>query len=293
VTATRSLSDIARVFEDYVAVKDRRYRLKLYKDCFIGSDAVTCLHEILTKFDARYSRKHAEILGQNLAKKFRLFQHVTNDHPLQDDYFMYRFTHKESRATLLEDKDGDEKLLDDLLAGVMPEDMYQESESEYDEFTALSYMMEVTSVGRRRSSLTSGMATDTVRRISSTKVSFEVAVHPRRSLTSPTRRTQTSPPLLQSRPPPLHKDGNISIYEQVNFDEAGLREVAASFEMGVEVTSHRYKGHTYENAFIGTDAVDFLIASRLATTRDEAEALGQILFIKFNLFEHVSKECGK
>lgn len=106
---------IARVFEQHIEVKDRVYRMKRYKSCFLGGDAVTLLHQILVHFQSTmedesgigggayyYSREHAACFGRELARRFSLFEHVTKDHLLLDDYFMYRFSSPRNRKNLPE-----------------------------------------------------------------------------------------------------------------------------------------------------------------------------------------------
>lgn len=68
-----------------IEVKDRRYLGKTYDDCFVGSEAVAWVRE---RFKLR--RHEAEILLNRLLR-FGLIAHVTNDHPLRDGNFFYRF----------------------------------------------------------------------------------------------------------------------------------------------------------------------------------------------------------
>jgi hypothetical protein len=287
---SKSLAEIARVFEESVEVKDRRYRLKIYKDCFIGTDAVTCLHKILRNLDERYSRKHAEILGLTLCEKFNLFEHVTNDHRLKDDHFMYRFTAEQRRGTTVEDLEHDEEFLNQLLDGHILANEMDDLEETYDEIAALSYLMESMTTSSSRSSGRRGG-------------SFGVNASPetmRKMFAAPGRTSSRHPPPKHSdsggggslQAPPLHKGGR-SIYQKTDLDDIDLREVAESFEAGVEVKTHRFRGRAYKKSFVGSDAVDFFILCRLATSRREAEAIGQALVKEFNLFEHVSKEHGR
>jgi hypothetical protein len=288
---SKSLAEIARVFEERVEVKDRRYRLKIYNDCFIGTDAVTCLHEILRHFDERYSRKHAEILGLTVCEKFNLFEHVTNDHPLKDDHFMYRFTAEQRRRTTVEDLEHDEEFLNQLLDGHILANEMDDFEEPYDEIAALSYLMETMTTGSDRASGRRGASfgvtasPETVRKLFAAPGRTSSPHHP-----DPKHSDSGGGRSLQG--PPLHKGGR-SIYQKTDLDDIALREVAESFEAGVEVKTHRFRGRAYKKSFVGSDAVDFLILCRLATSRWEAEAIGQALVKEYNLFEHVSKEHGR
>jgi len=80
-------ADLIRAFRERVEVKNRMYRLKKYKKCFVGSEAVDVLAELTGK-----SRKEALLIGINLG--VNLFEHVTDPstHPvLEDSYIFFRF----------------------------------------------------------------------------------------------------------------------------------------------------------------------------------------------------------
>ena len=80
-------ADLIRAFRERVEVTNRMYRLKKYKKCFVGSEAVDVLAELTGK-----SRKEALLIGINLG--VNLFEHVTDPstHPvLEDSYIFFRF----------------------------------------------------------------------------------------------------------------------------------------------------------------------------------------------------------
>lgn len=66
-------------------IKDRRYKLKLYRQCFIGSELVDYLIK-----DKNITTAEAISLGQSLLER-DLIYHVTNDHQFKNDYLFYRF----------------------------------------------------------------------------------------------------------------------------------------------------------------------------------------------------------
>jgi hypothetical protein len=68
-----------------VEVRDRRFRLKLYLDCFLGNQAVDWISQHLS-----VSRAQAENVG-NLLLKLGHFYHVAKDQPLRDSEFYYRY----------------------------------------------------------------------------------------------------------------------------------------------------------------------------------------------------------
>ncbi|WP_218080369.1 DEP domain-containing protein [Anthocerotibacter panamensis] len=71
-------------------VRDRRWRLKLYPRCFVGSDAVLWFMQ-----NFNLTREEALDLGQRLMDR-RIFHHVLDSQPFQDGYFFYRFYQDES-----------------------------------------------------------------------------------------------------------------------------------------------------------------------------------------------------
>ena len=64
-----SLEDIANNFRANVDIKDRKYRLKTYKQCFVGSDGV----DYLLETGHAKTREDAVLLGRSLAHEFNLF----------------------------------------------------------------------------------------------------------------------------------------------------------------------------------------------------------------------------
>ena len=80
------LIDIAKQLETSVEVKERMYHCRLYRSCFLGSDAVMAL--IL--LGHAHTTRQAEILGDLLIEN-GLMQHVTNEHGLKDKRLFYRF----------------------------------------------------------------------------------------------------------------------------------------------------------------------------------------------------------
>lgn len=70
-------------------IKDRRWRFKLHKKCFVGSEAVTWL-----SWHLNISRSEAVKLGQIGLKK-GYFAHVCKEHNFKDEYLFYRFAEHE------------------------------------------------------------------------------------------------------------------------------------------------------------------------------------------------------
>ncbi|MEM9266209.1 MAG: mechanosensitive ion channel domain-containing protein [Cyanobacteria bacterium P01_F01_bin.13] len=66
-------------------IKDRRFRLTVYPDCFVGSEAVTWLTKTQNA-----TREAAVRIGQAMVEK-GILHHVTDEHPFKDEYLFYRF----------------------------------------------------------------------------------------------------------------------------------------------------------------------------------------------------------
>jgi len=80
-----------------VPVKDRRYHLKTYPQCFVGCEAVDWLVD-----DQNISRKKAVEVGQKmLAMGF--FEHVTQDHEFKDEGLFYRFVEPGTSGPVLDE----------------------------------------------------------------------------------------------------------------------------------------------------------------------------------------------
>jgi hypothetical protein len=75
-----------------IDIRDRRYHLKIYPRCFIGSEAVDWFVNNLG-----INRTAAIALGQRLIDE-RLIHHVVDQHLFKDDQLFYRFYWDESRS---------------------------------------------------------------------------------------------------------------------------------------------------------------------------------------------------
>jgi hypothetical protein len=68
-----------------IEIKDRKYRLTTYHQCFIASEVVQCMEKkyILSKSEAIR-------LAQELID-LKIIHHVTDNHEFKNDYLFYRF----------------------------------------------------------------------------------------------------------------------------------------------------------------------------------------------------------
>ncbi len=87
---TLSISEVLTAICDQMRatpdlVRDRRWRLRQFKACFVGSEAVTWLVEQL-----RLNRAEAVALGQQ-CQDLGLFRHVLDEQAFADADYFYRF----------------------------------------------------------------------------------------------------------------------------------------------------------------------------------------------------------
>ena len=68
-----------------VVIKDRRYRLKVYPKCFVGSEAV---HWLMG--NANLTLSEALRVGQRMLER-RIIHHVVDEQEFENDYLFYRF----------------------------------------------------------------------------------------------------------------------------------------------------------------------------------------------------------
>lgn len=99
------LDNIALKFKQNVKLEDRMFRLKTYKQVFVGTDAV----DYLIKSGAASSREDAVELGKAL-QQAGLFEHVFRDHGFEDDYLFYRMLEGNERGNHTIDESTGQKI---------------------------------------------------------------------------------------------------------------------------------------------------------------------------------------
>ena len=81
--------------------------------------------------------------------------------------------------------------------------------------------------------------------------------------------------------------GRSSLSIDVSLLPSKLLKLATKFKKGMVVKNHMYHFKTYENCFVGKDAVDFMLENDMAVTREDAVFLGQRFVKELHLFHHV------
>jgi Domain found in Dishevelled, Egl-10, and Pleckstrin (DEP) len=72
-----------------IKIRDRRYGLKVYPRCFVGSEVVEWISEKLN-----ISKEVSIKIGQRLINE-KWIHHVVDEQPFKDGYFFYRFYYDE------------------------------------------------------------------------------------------------------------------------------------------------------------------------------------------------------
>ena len=88
------LDAIADDFKKNVTIKDRKYHLTTYKQCFVGREAV----DYFVFNGISPTRQDAVELGRAL-QATNLFEHVCRDHDFNDDYLFFRFLEGKERGS--------------------------------------------------------------------------------------------------------------------------------------------------------------------------------------------------
>jgi len=81
-----------------VKVKDRRHRLRMYKQCFVGKQLI----DVLMEHEAADTRKDCLDIALAINQRMKLFEHVKHHHLLKDRHLFYRFT--DTFRTLIEEQ---------------------------------------------------------------------------------------------------------------------------------------------------------------------------------------------
>jgi hypothetical protein len=265
-----ALIDIAKELERGLEIKDRTYRWKKYRDCFVGSDAI----DFLVSHGYVKTRIDAVDLGRRISSEFNLFQHVTGDHVLEDDYLFYRFTNA----------------------------VYHESKSSELSIEEQAKIFESgVNVGPNRYLLTSYPHTF----VGSQAVDFMIqhgiansrvaAVDLGRKMVTElglfhhvTNEHDFRDDRLFYRFSPIEDRLSTDIKTKSMIKSSNLETIGEIFRNGVVVKNVKRGKKTYTKCFVATDAVSFLVDSSLAQTRKEAIILGRTLKSRLNLFEDVN-----
>jgi hypothetical protein len=261
-------------------VEDRRYRLKVYHTCFLGSQLVDVLIE--SEFNVS-SRMEAVRLARRINNKYNLFYHVTGDHPLMDKYLFYRFR-KKWRKNMLESQTMNE---DSKVKEVT-------SDAENDADTDEELRREATSRMVRPLEFLSRSTSTASGTVLSESAKLEMMDSPVSQISRSCLENESSIDKNSFR-------GRRRIFSKRHFYE---REATSTISNGstmndfmsaitvmakVPVKDRRYHFKTYKQCFVGKELVDLLLANECASTRREAVSLVRNINERFELLDHVVK----
>jgi hypothetical protein len=82
--------ELASILQSGVELKDRKYLLSTFKNCFVGKEAV----DFLIEHGYCKTREDAVDLGQSIMDETKAFEHVCRDHPFADDNLFYHFVER-------------------------------------------------------------------------------------------------------------------------------------------------------------------------------------------------------
>ena len=87
-----TLESLANQLLEGLVIKDRTFRLRKYKKCFITSEAV----DYMVAQGIAKSRAEAVVLGTAFQKELNLWHHVVENHVFSDDYLFFRLSRDEN-----------------------------------------------------------------------------------------------------------------------------------------------------------------------------------------------------
>ena len=95
--------------ENGVSIKDRRFQFKLFKNVFLGSEAVEWL-----MINERATREEAILMGELMLQQ-GIIHHVLDEHNFKDEPLFYRFYNDEVEANINTNANGSEHGIDSKL----------------------------------------------------------------------------------------------------------------------------------------------------------------------------------
>lgn len=288
-TQKQSLQEIAEKFHRGIKVKDRKYRLKTYKQVFIASKSV----DWLIRYRMANSRREAVEIGQALCSQMNLFQHVTNDHDFCDDYLFFRFQPSSEWKPVEQQANGnaDEEAVDPKLRELA--DLFRRGvkvqTNRYHgrkyRFTfvgseAVDFLVNSSQASTRRGAVELG------RRLAKELNLFD-HVYGEHEFCDDYKFYRFAGDDPKRR---ISGMTSVSGLSDLSSSSLSLDKMAQIFRRGVGVKDRRYHLRVYRDCFVGSEAVDFLVGSTLADSRMEAVDIGRTLAREFNLFEHVTRD---
>jgi predicted ATPase len=295
------LSQIGNLLKRGLWVKDRSYRLKSYPKCFIASHAV----DYMVKEGFCTSREEAVELGKELQNELGLWHHVCNDHEFEDKYLFFRYSTTNFDSSRDDDalsfKSGSSlggshvsdmpisDIASKLFRGLNVKDRFYKMKKYRNCFVgseAVDFMVQAKLASSREDALALGkelMETyDLFYHVKLAHHFEDEYIFYRFSEDATVGSTTES------------LDGSTESFnlglgdDYVDIDRDELIQIGEKLRMGVRIQNRQYRFMTFRNCFVASEAVDFLVLSQIADSRESAVGIGKRLEEELSLFHHVS-----
>jgi hypothetical protein len=235
--------------------EDRMYRIKVYPDCFLGSQCV----DVMMEHRFSDNREEAVRLVRRINRVYKLFTHVTNDnYELMDTKFFYRFRKNWKTRRYM------------AMSGQLLDSSIKMSEEGFgsDELTH----------GNNRSVTFQPPQQDT--NSAATSIDNSFVQPPEQSEHSITAKSvaRLSSTYNGSRIVP---STHVSMH-----DTMSIIHVMAK----VRIKDRRKLWRIYKKCFVGKELIDVLMEHQCGTTRKECLELALSINQRFRLFEHVKRQ---
>ena len=287
------LLELADWFLLTMKVKDNKFRAKTYGQTFVGTDAVS----YLVNNSKAMSRKDGVELARCLSQQVGLFSGLDGTTDFKDDHLLYRFDERfqgsseaadtsilrRGKVSGLEGISGVsvkslplDKIAEAFRSGIVVSDHRgRKSRKLYkDTFEGRDGVDFI--VGH-------GLAEDRVGAVDlgrSMAREFNLFVHVKYE-----HEFQDAKHLYK-----FCYDGEIRPLEVLQLNKLKLSEIAKAFVANIKAKQHKMRLMIFEDTFLGSEAVDFLVTSKFASSRIEAVQMGRAITKEYNLFEHVTND---
>ena len=291
-----------------IDVRNRWYRFKVYKRCFVASEAV----DFMVQSRWASSREEAVVLGQELQKNFSLFQHVVDPdkHLFADKCLFFKFNelnhntnekdedesddvfslstrstasgtvdHSHRRTSLIESFAASTKNTGLCSVGhLLKENINHKYNMKFDAegfyaVEAVDYMVSVGLASSRSDAVMIGLALQEVGGFI-------------QNCTNNMDPFGDSKKFFVFAP---EKDLS-SFHKSSSSWKKDLEHARDFFRDNIKLVDHTYRLKTYKNTFTGKEAVDLLLVAGITSSRQDAVLLGRALMVEYNLFGHVVNE---
>lgn len=290
-----ALEEIAYQLERSLSCRNNRYKLRIYKNTFVGSECVDYL--VRSKFAS--TRGEAVELGRRIASELNLFEHVTLQHELKDDFYFYRFTDRARRTSRqLESSSSEIKLRVSAnlaaIASLLRREVdvrdrsyrLKQYRSVFVASDAITVMLEHNLVQSREEGVELG------RRLEKEANLWHHVCDDHNfkdqylffRFNTPTQEAHKTNDGASVGPSP-------SVTTSIgDLSTSNLHSIAEQLRRGLRVRDRRYRFRIFKNCFVASEAVDFMIKESLAHSRQEAVDLARRLAKDFHLWYHVTND---